>query len=216
MNSRQTTGSPFAKTQLEPDMQAQIKAILQGGIVPHFPDSEVAVFSAICKPTILKPNAHFLAAGKTPKRFGFVLQGLVRYYYISEEGREYTKAFLAPGALISAYTAMKSGTPSLFSIQALTQTEIISVDYSHWKAHTLQNESWLRLQVALLEKGYAVKEKRERDLLLLDAASRYAQFREEFAALEPVIKQHHIASYLGITPIALSRIRRKMGLINPG
>ena len=66
------------------------------------------------------------------------------------------------------------------------------------------------------EKGYATKEKRERELLLLDAESRYKSFIHEFPHLEPRIKQHMIASYLGITPIALSRIRKKMGLINIG
>jgi len=77
-----------------------------------------------------------------------------------------------------------------------------------------RNEMWNKFLIALLEKGYAIKEKRERELLLLDAESRYKIFREEFSILEPSIKQNTIASYIGITPIALSRIRRKMGLIN--
>lgn len=73
---------------------------------------------------------------------------------------------------------------------------------------------WNKLLIALLEKGYSIKEKRERDLLLLDAERRYKIFLQDFSVLESTIKQHQIASYIGITPIALSRNRKKMGLIN--
>jgi CRP-like cAMP-binding protein len=196
-------------------MTDQITQTLRS-LVSDFPEGEIAHFLAICKPVVLGQNEYFIPAGQTPRRFGFLKKGLVRYLYIGDDGREYTKAFLAENSFVSSYTAMKSGTPSPFSIQALIQTELIAVDYEQWKKLAQNHEAWSRFLIALLEKGYAIKEKRERDLLLLDAESRYRIFREEFQYLEADIKQHLIASYIGITPIALSRIRRKMGLINLG
>jgi CRP-like cAMP-binding protein len=68
----------------------------------------------------------------------------------------------------------------------------------------------------LLEKGYCTKEKREREFLLFDAEARYQSFLKSYPGLEKRVKQHQIASYLGITNVSLSRIRRKMGLINIG
>lgn len=55
-----------------------------------------------------------------------------------------------------------------------------------------------------------IKEKRERDLLLLDAETRYKNFLTEFPGMDQRIKQGIIASYLGIKPETLSRIRRKI------
>ena len=194
-------------------MKDQITKIIKF-LVPDFPKKEIELFFAICVPTTINENDYFLPEGQTPKKFGFITKGLVRYLYIDNEGREFTKAFLAENSFISSYSAMKNRTQSLYSIQALIQTEIISVDYEEWKKMTKKNEVWNKFLIALLEKGYSIKENRERDLLLLDAESRYKIFQEEFSDLETKIKQHQIASYIGITPIALSRIRKKMGLIN--
>lgn len=194
-------------------MKEQISKIIKS-LIPDFPDKEIDDFLPICKLITIKPNENFISEGQTPRKFGFIVNGLIRYLYTDNSGREFTKAFLGKNTIISSYTAMKSEIISPFSIQALVDTEIISVDYQQWIAISNRNEMWNKFLIALLEKGYAIKEKRERELLLLDAESRYKIFREEFSILEPSIKQHTIASYIGITPIALSRIRRKMGLIN--
>ena len=109
---------------------------------------------------------------------------------------------------------MKNNIQSHYSIQTLVDSEIIEINYEQWLELKENNEIWNRFLIALLEKGYSIKEKREKELLLLDAENRYKIFLEEFPAMEPMIKQHIIASYIGITPIALSRIRNKMGIIN--
>lgn len=194
-------------------MTDQITQMIKS-LVPDFPDSEIETFLSICKQSVINQNDYFISDGQIPRKFGFITEGLVRYLYNDNQGREFTKAFLAQNSFISSYTAMKNGTPSPFSIQALTPTEIIEIDYKRWKKLTQENPIWDKFLIALLEKGYSIKEKRERDLLLLDAENRYRIFREEFSDLETAIKQHLIASYIGITPIALSRIRKKMGLIN--
>jgi CRP-like cAMP-binding protein len=61
----------------------------------------------------------------------------------------------------------------------------------------------------ILEKGFCIKEKRERELLLLDAEKRYNLFITEFPNLENRVSQQIVASYLGIQPESLSRLRRK-------
>lgn len=183
-------------------------------ILPTLLDGEINEFIAPCKTTILLPNETFIAEEQIPKKFGFIAKGLVRYYYADHEGREFTKMFFREKSFISSYTAMINKRPSLITIQALTQTEILEVNFDHWLRIKQSNDKWNLFLISLLEKGYAIKEKRERELLIYDAENRYKIFREEFQDLESKIKQNLIASYIGITPIALSRIRNKMGLIN--
>jgi CRP-like cAMP-binding protein len=68
---------------------------------------------------------------------------------------------------------------------------------------------WTRFLLKFVEKGFIIKEKRERDLLLLDAETRYNNFLKEFPGISQRITQNIIASYLGIKPETLSRIRHR-------
>lgn len=180
------------------------------------PSTEEGKLLAITKRQVIKKADSFIYEGQIPNKFGFVETGLFRYLYLSEGGKELTKGFMAAGSFISAYSAMIHQEPAHFFIEALEESTILAIDYQKWLALKLTHPCWNEFLVGMLEMGYGVKEKREREFLLLDAESRYRIFLKEHPHLEKRIKQHMIASYLGITPIALSRIRKKMGLINLG
>lgn len=184
--------------------------------ITGFSTSEISELLALGAVKKYRPKTCFIKAGQVPTTFGIVINGLFRYVYISEQGKELTKAFMAEKSFISSYSAMKSGSRSHFYIEALEPSSVFTIPYNDWEKLRAQNPSWNLLLIKLLEKGYSVKEKREREFLLLDAESRYRIFLEEYPDLEKRVKQHMIASYLGITPIALSRIRKKMKLINLG
>ena len=163
-----------------------------------------------------KPGENFVKKDQIPQKIAIVKKGLFRYYYLTGEGKEFTKVFMPEGSILSAYSAMVSGTPSHFFIEAIEEATTVEITFDTWKKLRAQDPKWDRLLIAFLEKGYAVKEKREREFLFLDAEARYRQFLIDYPELEARVTQRIIASYLGVTPIALSRIRRKMGLINLG
>ncbi|WP_035455302.1 Crp/Fnr family transcriptional regulator [Algoriphagus terrigena] len=161
-----------------------------------------------------KPGENFVKKDQIPQKIAIVKKGLFRYYYLTGEGKEFTKVFMPEGSILSAYSAMVSGTRSHFFIEAIEEATTVEITFDTWKKLRAQDPKWDRLLIAFLEKGYAVKEKREREFLFLDAEARYRQFLIDYPELEARVTQRIIASYLGVTPIALSRIRRKMGLIN--
>lgn len=163
-----------------------------------------------------KPNSCFIREGQIPNKIGIVKKGLFRYYYLTEEGKVFTKVFMKERDIISSYSAMILGSKSYYFIEAIEESEVVEISYHQWKKLRLKDKKWDDLLIAFLEKGYGVKEKRERQFLLMDAESRYKEFLKEYPRLDERIKQHNIASYLGITPIALSRIRKKMKSINLG
>ncbi|MDR8389721.1 Crp/Fnr family transcriptional regulator [Aliifodinibius sp. S!AR15-10] len=158
----------------------------------------------------------FIREGEVPREFGFVSIGLFRYYYVDEKGNHFTKGFFPENSVLSSYTAMAQKESSPISVEALEDSEIVVVDYQKWKELQSQHRCWDKFLIILLEKGYATKVRRERELLLFDAETQYRLFRERYPNLEDRIPQHLISSFLGITPVALSRIRKKMGLINTG
>jgi CRP-like cAMP-binding protein len=162
----------------------------------------------------LRKNDKFINEGAVPHKFAFVNEGLFRYFYMNGKGAEFTKGFFFENSFITSYTAMKNGLPSYYTIEALEDSEILVFDYAKWKILYAGHRCWDGLLVAMLEKGFAKKEKRERELLLNNAEERYRSFLQEYPQLDHRIKQHMVASYLGITPVALSRIRKGMNFSN--
>lgn len=188
----------------------KITAVIRS--ISGLPDEEIQNFVSMAKIVEIAKGDYFLRQGEVPQSFAFVLTGLFRYSYLSESGKEFTKGFFPENAFISSYSARIQNRGSYYSIEALEDSTAIVIDYRAWMELAEDKLCWYRFLLALLEKGYCAKEEREREFLLFDAKARYQAFLSRYPGLEQRIRQHHIASYLGITPVALSRIRKEMGL----
>ncbi|GGF18843.1 Crp/Fnr family transcriptional regulator [Echinicola rosea] len=182
----------------------------------YLDETGVRGLKAISQIKRFSSGEHWIREGQVPSSFGFVDKGLFRIYYADADGHEVTKGFFQEGSFPTAYTSLQTEKPSYFFIQALEDAQLVTIDYKKWLGMYRADPVWKDFLIAMLTKGYAKKEKRERELLQLSAEERYRGFLTEYPGLDKRIKQHYIASYLGITPVALSRIRRKMGLVNLG
>ncbi|SHF90701.1 cAMP-binding domain of CRP or a regulatory subunit of cAMP-dependent protein kinases [Fodinibius roseus] len=182
--------------------------------ITSLPSEQEDSFRALLSVEKIKKGNHFVRAGRMSRTIAFVKKGLFRYFYTSEDGVEFTKGFFNAQSVLSAYDAILENSPAHYTIEALEDSIIETVDYN--KFHQLLSEApcWNEFLVALLQKGYLAKVRREREFLLLDAEQRYRAFLERYPGLEKRIKQHVIASYIGITPESLSRIRKKIGPLN--
>jgi CRP-like cAMP-binding protein len=178
--------------------------------ITSIPDSEERKLASITQGMYLNKGDLFLRHGAIPQKFAFVSSGIFRYFYVSAKGSEFTKGFFPEKTFIVSYTAMVKQTGSYYTIEALEDSHVQVIDYCKWLKLCSDHPCWTSLLISLLQKGYMKKEARERELLLLDAEERYRLFLQEYPNLELRIKQHHVASYLGITPVALSRIRGKI------
>lgn len=175
------------------------------GILP--PEQAEELFS-IAKIRYVNAKEYFISEGEIPKKMAFVGSGLFRYVYINKKGQEITKSIIPEFNFISSYSAMIMQTPSYFYIEALEDSEILEIPYQKWLKLKERNLYWNSFLVLQLEKAFTIKEKRERELLMLDAETRYNNFLKEFPNLQNRVKQHIVASYLGIHPESLSRIRK--------
>jgi len=174
------------------------------------PPERAAKLTEISSLETIRSGSHFISQGDVPRKVAFVVSGLFRYVYITENGDEYTKSLIQQGSFISSYSAMITESPSHFYIQALEDAEVLKTPYLKLKALLDTDPFWVKFLLKFVEKGFITKEKRERDLLLLDAETRYLNFLAEFPGLGNRVKQNIIASYLGIKPESLSRIRKKL------
>lgn len=173
------------------------------------PPDKIDSLLAIGRQRSMKAFELFIQHGEVPGKIAFVYAGLFRYVYVNEKGNEFTKGIITENTFISSYSAMILNKPSYFSIEALEDAELLEIVWTDFK-HLMDTDFfWISFLMRFLEKGYIIKEKRERDLLLLDAETRYKNFLIEFPGVDQRVKQSVVASYLGIKPETLSRIRGK-------
>jgi CRP-like cAMP-binding protein len=165
--------------------------------------------SALFTPRVLKKGDYFVKDKQIAKEIGFLESGIVRAFYKNDEALEYNKSFFINPSFIGGYTSLITGEPNQISQQALTDCIIQVAKFSDVTELYNTCPDLERAARKLAELFFVQKEQREIEIVLLDADKRYQIFQKDYPFLELQIPQYHVASYLGITPTQLSRIRRK-------
>ena len=158
----------------------------------------------------IKKDEYFLRAGEIPQRIGFNLSGLMRLFYIDINGTEFIKHFCMENTLAISYSAFLLREESKLHIQAIEDTKLLTINYQAYREILDGHVCWQIVSRKLAEMLYILKEKREYELLLNSAQERYLHFLEDYSDIEERLNNYHIASYLGITPESLSRIRTNL------
>lgn len=168
-------------------------------------------FICLCHYRQLPAKAFLYRAGERPDSFSYVYQGLFRTFIADQEGNEYNKNFFAEGSFPGCMTALLTGKPSEFSIQALEDVCFIEIDFKGYRALLDSNMDLMRFQIRYLEQHWLqAKDAREVEIVQQGASQRYRTFLNQYPELHRRLPQYHIASHLGITPTQLSRIRRNI------
>ena len=157
----------------------------------------------------LPKNQYFVKENEIARKIAFLESGVVRAYFINQEGQEYNKQFFVGPGSIGGYSSLLTGKPNLIAQQALTDCKIYSCHFQSLTALYSKYPDLERLARKMAEYYFIEKEKKELEIVLLDASQRYKIFQTEFPTLEQIIQQFHIASYLGISATQLSRIRHQ-------
>jgi len=155
----------------------------------------------------LKKGAVFTKKGAYAKHIAFVNTGVLRAYYSNDKGEYYNKTFFTETDFVGAYSSLVTRQKNLIDIDCLTDCTLLVADFATITDLYASHPTIERLARLLAERFFVQKEKREIELVTLEAKDRYLIFKEEHPQLEQRIPQYHIASYLGITPTQLSRIR---------
>ena len=162
------------------------------------------------KPLQLNKNDFFVRENEYAQQIGFLKKGIVRAFFLNQEGKEYTKQFFVDSSIIGAYNSLLTKQPNKIAQQALTDCEILVADYREMEKLYTKFHDLERLGRKIAEFYFLEKEQKEIEMALLDADKRYLIMQQKFPSIETIIPQYYIASYLGISPTQLSRIRKKL------
>lgn len=172
--------------------------------------TELEQFFEITEVIKLNKGDFFIKPGLNDGGIGFINDGIVRHFVYSEHGDDVTTDFCVKNEFTSIPNPFNSNGNNPYWIEALTPVEIIS-----FKAADIENMADEYPAVDKIIRKIMIpymedKGKREIELLTVDALERYKKFLKRYPGVESQIPQYYIASYLGISPETLSRIKKRL------
>ncbi|WJJ95547.1 Crp/Fnr family transcriptional regulator [Algibacter luteus] len=176
----------------------------------NIPEELVQELLNITEFKTIKEGTQLVKLGEVPSKVYMLVSGMLRCFLITESGKEFNKSFYLPISFAGPVAALIQKKPSLFVFESLSDCEVYEIDYYKLMALCNKNESLNMLYSKVLETVYMAYEKRLVELISLNATDRYLQLKKQVPGVDELIPQYHIASYLGITPVQLSRIRKKL------
>jgi len=154
----------------------------------------------------LKKNEHLIREGSVCNFIGVVTSGTMRSY-IRKSDDEFNNDFYFKNSFVSAYTSYLTQMPTNCNIQALTDAEITYITYNQFNKLIAEDNDFLKLGKYISDNFFIRKCKRETSFLKNTAAERLENLSTIYPGIEQQVSQYHIASYLGIKPESLSRIK---------
>ena len=152
---------------------------------------------------------HFITFGQTDKRLAFVIEGLFRGY-INNAGEETTLWFSDEMDLLASYNGILFNESSKITYQALEPARLFVLRYDNLKKLAKNNQAIALVIIQMLEKILGEAFQRNERFILMDAEQRYLNLLEKKPNVMARVPQKLLASYIGITPVSLSRLRARL------
>ncbi|MBU2940395.1 Crp/Fnr family transcriptional regulator [Lacinutrix sp. C3R15] len=174
-------------------------------------DADWQLFSSKLEKRVIKKKSKLLDVGETENYISFIEKGIARFLIPKEDKeKEITFGFCFKNEFISAYDSFLTRTPSLYQIEALSTLTIWSISYADLQEVYEKTAMGNLIGRLSSERLFLIKSKREQSLLNETAEERYLNLFTERPNLIKEVPLKYIASYIGVTAQALSRIRKRI------
>jgi CRP-like cAMP-binding protein len=175
-----------------------------------FTQEEQDIIRSYLTPKKIRKRQYLLQEGDICKMIAFVEKGALRAYSVDDKGNEHIIQFALEGWTISDLYSFLTGEPATYNIDALEDSELVLISKSAQEEilkKCPKYETYTRLQ---LTGAYLAMQKRLTSILSLPLEERYNSFIKLYPNIVQRVPQHMIASYMGLKPETLSRLRKKI------
>ncbi|MCB9081134.1 MAG: Crp/Fnr family transcriptional regulator [Lewinellaceae bacterium] len=173
-------------------------------------DEEAQYFFSLLKPQKLKARRLLLDIGDPCLYFSLVTEGCLVNYYTDDNGFEHVLQFATTFWWTADLQSLMNGTPSMYTIKAVVDSEVLRLSRADMELLYQQIPKFERYFRIIFQNALMSHQTRIMQNIAYPAEERYRQFQQTYPHIEQLVPQKYIASYLGITPEFLSKIRRKM------
>jgi CRP/FNR family transcriptional regulator, cyclic AMP receptor protein len=178
----------------------------------NFTPVEIAEFMSNAQVIKCEKRSVLLREGVISRYIYWVTKGIFRSGYTDDEGNEYTRLFACPDSLpyLAAYSSFTSQSPSALFLEAIEEGELLAWHYDYIENVQNNDPKWLKFFKKQLDAIASMRDTKEIQEHTLSPEEQYSIFLTTYPDIGNRIPQHYIASYIGISPEGLSRIRRRM------
>jgi CRP-like cAMP-binding protein len=172
-------------------------------------EADFAALEAAAHPKKLRKHQYLLQEGDVSRYHCFITKGLLRTYSVDEKGNEHVIRFAMENWWISDRESLLTGQPSKFNIDAIEDSEVLLFDKPAMLMLTESIPAFGKMVTDVLDKSFITSQNRIHEAISSNAEEKYNTFVQRYPAFALRVPQSMIASYLGIKPETLSRLRNK-------
>ncbi|MFT3934512.1 MAG: Crp/Fnr family transcriptional regulator [Chitinophagaceae bacterium] len=169
---------------------------------------EIAMIRAVTIEKKLRRKQFLLQEGDVWKYNAFVCSGFLKSYCIDDKGNEHIMNFSPENYWAGDRESLMNGTPAKFNIDAIEDAELVLIEKTNFENLCRNIPQFNNLINTILQRSFVVSQNRIHANISYTAEEKYQHFLDKFPAIANRIPQHMIASYIGITPETLTRIRK--------
>lgn len=178
-------------------------------VSPEYPEEDLNLLMRYFEIEQISKGEIILQEGEICKTASYVYKGCFRYFIANEDGTQFNSHFAFEDWWIGDMLGLINETASKISIEALEDSSLISISGKNYNYLMQNSHSFAIYKQRLRARAYESRIHHSAELLK-SAQTRYLNLLSKFPSIIQRIPQYHIASYLGITPESLSRIRKKL------
>jgi CRP-like cAMP-binding protein len=176
----------------------------------HVSKETFLILKGLAKFRKLKTGEAFVEQGKKSNKIAFLYSGLMRAYSTLETGKDITKNIFTPISFLGGFSSIIQDEPSTLCYEALVDSYIFEVNFNEFIELSKSGIAISNLYNRVLEFVFIMYEKKQMESMTLNGTQRYLALKKQIPNIDNLISQYQIDSYLNISAVQLSRIRRDL------
>jgi CRP/FNR family transcriptional regulator, anaerobic regulatory protein len=189
-------------------MLTKLIATIAKTVVPNKADIDLC--QQYFKPISIPKNTILEEQGKIPEYLYFINSGYMRLFYYDENGDEIVTNLSAESSFIASFLSFINGFPAKENVECITECELLRIAKPNLKKLIDESDTFKQFSLIIFQQAMASTEIRANDLAILNAEQRYKKFIADQSSILQNVPVQYIASFLGMKPESLSRIRRQI------
>ncbi len=174
------------------------------------PDDDTDLCRQYFEPVLSPKNRLIEEENKIPKYLYFVVSGFVRLFHYNDNGDEVTTHINCPPGFITSYSNFIQQTKSTENLECITECELLRITKENLDLLTRQSTAFKDFSIFVFQQSLAYNDNRSKELATLSAEQRYLKLMQNYPDILHNVPLQYIASFLGINPKSLSRIRKEI------